>query len=270
MPRSDLDDEVLEILRFQQFDRHTALTRAHADRQAAFLIEIAYSHRYGFPCTGRQCANGHIGEDQRIDPVNRRRMLRLHQLAILNLERQLLGRQYAAKWCTDIERMTGSIKRRVRHLRDTADHDAVERTLCIEVRTTTAFDRTVVLRKQRLTRIRVAYRTDCIVRADLLAHATATAEVRQAVHLLDDWAGNMMMHRIRLRILRRRNGLCLYLNLDGLERTGRHTAAAHRTTFGMIFYFPGKVIESHILRFYCFHLCTSRSLSITTISRSFG
>ena len=91
MPRSNLDDEIFEIIRFEELYRHAAFTGTHADRQAAFLIEITDGKRHGFPGTRRECADGHIGENQRINPVDRRRMFRLDKLAILYRERQFLG-----------------------------------------------------------------------------------------------------------------------------------------------------------------------------------
>ena len=166
--------------------------------------------------------------------------------------------------------MTGSIKRRVCHLGDTADYNAIERTLCIEVRAAAALDWTVILGEQRLAVIRVAYRTDCIVRAGTFTHAAATAGIRETLLLHDDWTCNMLMHRVWLTILGNRDGLRLNLDLNGLEGADCHTAAAECTALCIILYFPRQIIDADILCLYCFHLCTSSSLSITTTSRSFG
>ena len=270
MAGCNLDDEVLEIIRFEELYRHAALTRAHADRQAALLVEVADGESDGFPGARRQRADGHIGEDQRVDPVYRRRVLRLDELAVLDGKRQLLGREYAAERRADVERVARGIERRVRHLRDAADDDRVERALCIEVRAAAALDGAVILREQGLSRVRVAHRADRIIRAGLLADTAAAAEVREARDLLDDGAHLMDLLRLRYRLFRHRQGLAAHCHLDGLEGAGCHAAAAHRAAFGMIFDYPGQVIDAHVLSLYCFHLCTSRSLSITTISRSFG
>ena len=69
--------------------------------------------------------------------------------------------------------MTRSIERRIRHLRDTADNNRIQCTLGIEVRAAAALDGTMILREQRLSRIRVADRADGVVRADLLANTAA-------------------------------------------------------------------------------------------------
>ena len=266
----NLDDEVLEVIRFEELYRHAALTRAHADRQATLLVEVADSECDSFPGARRQRTDGHIGEDQRVDPVYRRRVLRLDELAVLDGKWQLLGREHAAERRADVEGVARGIERRVRHLRDAADDDRVERALCVEVRAAAALDGAVVLREQGLARIRVADRMNGIIRADLLADAAAAAEIREARDLLDDRAHAMDLLRLRHRLFRHRQGLAADRYLDGLEGAGCHAAAAHRAAIGMIFDYPGQVIDAHVLSLYCFHLCTSRSLSITTISRSFG
>ena len=270
MTGSDLDDEVLEVVRFEELHGHAALTGAHADRQAALLVEVADSECDGFPGARRQRADGHVGEDQRVDPVHRRRVLRLDKLAVLDGKRQLLGGEHAAERRADVERVARCIERRVRHLRDAADDDRVERALCVEVRAAAALDWAMVLREQSLSRVRVADRADCVIRADLLADTAAAAEIREARDLLDDGAHLMDLLRLRYRLFRHRQGLAAHCHLDGLEGAGCHAAAAHRAAFGVIFDYPGQIIDAHVLCLYCFHLCTSRSLSITTISRSFG
>ena len=166
--------------------------------------------------------------------------------------------------------LKGSIERRVRHLRDTADDNGIERALCIEVRAAAAFNRAMVLRQQRLSRIRIAHRMNGIVRADLFADTAAAAEIREARDLLDDRTYSMNLLRLRYRLFRYRQRLAADCYLDGFEGAGSDAAAAHRAAVGMIFDYPGEIVDSHILSLYCFHLCTSRSLSMTTISRSFG
>ena len=270
MTGSNLDNEVFEIIRFQKFNRHTAFTRAHAHRQTAFLIEIADSQRHGLPCAGRQCADRHIGENQRINPIHGWSLRFLHQLAVLDFKGQVFSGQYPAKRSANVKGMTCSVQRRVSHLGDTAHHNAVQRALSVEVGTAAPLDGAVILREQGLAGICIAHRTDGIIRANLFTHATATAEIREAGHLLDDGSCDMRMFRFRLAALSNRQRLFLHLNLDGLEGTTSHAAAAHGTALCVIFDFPRQVIDADILCFYCFHLCTSRSLSITTISRSLG
>ena len=265
-----LNNEVFKIIRFQQFNRHTAFTGAHAHRQAAFLIEIADSQGHSFPSTGRQRTDGHIGENQRINPIHGRSLRFLHQLAVLDFKGQVFSGQYPAKRSADVKGMTGSVQRRVSHLGDTAHHNAVQRALSVEVGTAAPLDGAVILREQGLAGICIAHRTDGIIRANLFTHATATAEIREAGHLLDDGSCDMRMFRFRLAAFRNRERLLLHLYLDGLEGTPRYAAAAHGTALCVIFDFPRQVIDADILCFYCFHLCTSRSLSITTISRSLG
>ena len=80
----------------------------------------------------------------------------------------------------------------------------------------------------------------------------------------------MSMLRLGLIPFRYRQGLPLHFHFNGLEGTTGNAAAAHGTAFSVIFDFPGQVIYTDVLSFYCFHLCTSKSLSITTISRSLG
>ena len=80
----------------------------------------------------------------------------------------------------------------------------------------------------------------------------------------------MLMHRLRLAGRRHCDRFTLHDDLDGLEGAACYTAPAKRTALGIIFYFPWQIIDGYILRSYCFHLCTSSSLSMTTISRSFG
>ena len=173
---------------------------AHADRQAALLVEVADSECDGFPGARRQRADGHVGEDQRVDPVHRRRVLRLDKLAVLDGKRQLLGGEHAAERRADVERVARCIERRVRHLRDAADDDRVKRALCVEVRAAAALDWAMVLREQSLSRVRVADRADCVIRADLLANTAAAAEIREARDLLDDRTHLMDLLRLRHRL----------------------------------------------------------------------
>ena len=166
--------------------------------------------------------------------------------------------------------MAGRIQGRVCHLRNTANHNAVQCTLGIKICTATTLNWTAVLGKEHLASVHIAYRTNGVVRAHLFAHATTTTIVNKTCLLGNNRTGNMTMLRIWLAIRRYHDGLGLGLYLNSLEGTGGHAAAAHGTAVSMIFDFPRKVIYRHILCFYCFHLCTSSSLSITITSRSLG
>ena len=90
MTGGNLDEEIFQILGFEQLDRHTAFTGAHADRQAAFLIEIRGCKGHSLPGTGGKSADGHIGKNQWINPVNRRRLLRHYELSAFHLKGQLM------------------------------------------------------------------------------------------------------------------------------------------------------------------------------------
>ena len=267
---SNLQDEILEIIRLHQLYRHAALTGAHANRQAALLVQVGTGQCHSLPGTGGQGADGHIRENQRVNPVYRRCLFSHDHLAVFQLERQLLGRQYPAKRRTDIKGMTGGIQRRVRHLGNTANDDAVQSPLGVQVGTAAALDRACILGKQCLAAVRIPDRADGVIRAYLFAHAAATAEISQACHLLDNRTGNVAMLRHRLAVGGNHDGLGLGFYLDSLKRAGSNAAAAHRTSICMIFYFPGKIVYGNVLSLYCFHLCTSSSLSITITSRSFG
>ena len=166
--------------------------------------------------------------------------------------------------------MTGGVQGRVSHLGNTANDDAVQSSLGIQVSTAAPLNRACILGKQCLAAVRISDRADGIVRANLLAHAAATAEISQACHLLDDRTGDVAVLRHRLAVSGNHDGLSLSFYLDSLEGAGSNTAAAHCTPICMIFYFPGKIVYGNVLSLYCFHLCTSSSLSITITSRSFG
>ena len=217
MTGGDLDDEVFEILRLEELHGHAALARTHAHGQAAFLVEIADRERDGLPGARRERADGHVGEDERIDPLHGRRAVLLHELAVHDLERQLMRVEHAAERRADVERMARRIKRRVRHLRDAADDDGVECALRVEVRAAAALQRAVVLREQMTALVGVAHGMDGIVRADFLAHPAAAAEVREARDLLDDGARDMRMLRRRHARLGDRDRLLLHHDLDGVK-----------------------------------------------------
>ena len=270
MTGGDLDDEVFEVLRLEELHGHAALARAHAHGQAAFLVEIADRERDGLPGARREGADGHVGEDERIDPLYGRRAVLFHELAVHDLKGQLVRVEHAAEGRADVERMARRVERRVRHLRDAADDDGVECTLRVEVRAAAALQGAVVLREQMATLVRVAHGMDRVIRADLLAHAAAAAEVREARDLLDDGARDMCMLRRRHARLGDRERLLAHRDLDRLEGAGCDTAAAHRAAIRMVFDNPGEIVHSHVLSLYCFHLFTSRFSSIVTISRSFG
>ena len=268
--RCNLKNEILQIIRLHQLYRHTALTRAHTHWQTTFLVQVSTGQGHCLPSTGRQRTNGHIGENQRINPIYWRSLGGHNHFAILHLERQLLGRQNTAKWGTNIKGMTSSIQRWVCHLRNTTNNNAIQSSLGIQIGTATTLNRACILGKESLSAIWVPHWMNSIIRTNLFTHTAATAEISKAGYLLNNRAGNMSMLWLWLTICRNYNGLSLGFYLDGLEGTAGYTAAAHSTSICMIFNFPGKVIYRNILCLYCFHLCTSSSLSITITSRSFG
>ena len=162
------------------------------------------------------------------------------------------------------------IKSRVRHLADAADHNVIQRALCIEVGPPATLNWPSVSRQKRFARIDIADRADGTIGAYLFAHPTANTGMGNIPDLLDDRQGPVFMDRLGLAALRYGDRPARYPGFNCSEGTRSHTAAAHRTAVKIIFYFPVEIIDRNILCLYCFHLCTSKSLPMTTTSRSFG
>ena len=175
MARGDLQDHVLELIRFQQLDGHAALARAHAHGHAALFVKIGGSKGNSLPRAGRKRANAHVAEDGGVNPVHRGGALGQHKAVAVNAQGQFLGKHDAAKGRADIKGVTLGIQRGVGHLADAAHKDGIERTRGVQVGAPAPFNRAVLTRQHIKTRILVAHRFDGRVGAYFFAHATTHA-----------------------------------------------------------------------------------------------
>ena len=132
----------------------------------------------------------------------------------------------------------------------------VEGPLGVEVGPAAALDWSGVSAEECLAIIGIADGSDRVVRADLLTHTAAAAEVLEACHLLDDGPCDVLVNRLGLAVLTDGDRLCLHCNFDSLEGTTCNAASAHCTPVSVIFYLPRQVIDSYILGSYLFHVIT--------------
>ena len=272
--RSDLQDHILEVAALEQPDRHTALPGAHAHRQPAFLIEVSHRHRHCFPHPPGQRADRHVADDYRVDPANRGSVPIFCQLPVLaDGERKPGSRENTAQRRQAVEGVTLGIEARVGHLGNTADTERVEgailRVKVVATATLGAGTGTCLVNHLK-TGIRVALRADSIVRAYPLADTTAAAVVLQNILLGNDRRRVELDFRFRGFGIRECFAATLNFRGNGAEGTGCHAGAAQGAALGIVNDLPGKVVAGQIVYFYCFHRWTSRLLSTTTISRSFG
>ena len=93
------------------------------------------------------------------------------------------------------------IKSRVRHLADAADHNVIQRALCIEVGPPATLNWPSVSRQKRFARIDIADRADGTIGAYLFAHPTANTGMGNIPDLLDDRQGPVFMDRLGLAAL---------------------------------------------------------------------
>ena len=175
MTGGDLQDHVLELIRFQQLDGHAALARAHAHGHAAVFIKIGCGKGNGFPRAGGERADAHVAEDGGVNPVHRGGALGQHKAVAIHAQGQLFGKHDAAKRRANIKGMALGIQRGVGHLADAAHKDGIERTRGIQVGAPAPFDRAVLTRQHIKTRILVAHRLDGRVGAYFFAHAATNA-----------------------------------------------------------------------------------------------
>ena len=167
--------------------------------------------------------------------------------------------------------MSLRIQRWVSHLRNAAYDDFIENPVCVEISPTPTFDRAAACPGHNMhPGIFISYRSDGIVGTDFFTHSTANTCIGERILLPDHRNGSMPLGRFRLMPSGNGHGTPFDTGFNGAESTGRHAAAAHRAPFLRIADFPRQVVEGYILRFYCFHRCTSMPGVIITISRSFG
>ena len=266
----DLDDHVLELFAFKQAYGHTALARTHTDRNVALLVKIGHGQSQRFPRSGRKSANGHVGENQRVNPAHRRRVPAQDKAVPVNAERQGIDRQNAPKRSTHIEGMALAVQSGVSHLGYTAHDDGIQGAHSVHILAAAALYGPLAAGKERGAGVGVADGMDGLIGADLLAHAAAGAGTGSAVLLADDGSGHVLLYRSGASLAGYGAIPALDSHLNGVKGAGRHAGAAHRAFFRIVFDFPVKVIERNVLRAHCFHLRTSRSLSISISSRSFG
>ena len=88
--------------------------------------------------------------------------------------------------------------------------------------------------------------------------------------LPDDRPRPVLLPRRGERPVRQGQAVPPHAHLDGVEGAGRHAGAAERAARLVILDLPVQIVAPDILGPYCFHLCTARSLSMSTSSRSLG
>ena len=266
----DLNDHVLELFALQQAYGHAAFAGAHAHGKVALLVQVGHGQRQRFPRSRGKGADGHIGENQRVDPAHGRGMAAQDEVVAVEAEREGIHGQNAAERSAHVKRVALGVQRGVRHLGNTAHDDGIKRTDGMHVLAAAALDGSLAAREQRRAGVGVAHGMNGLVGADLLAHAAARAGVGRAVLLTDDSPGVMFRHGRGAAFAGYDAISALHSHFYGIKRAGSHTGAAQRAFFRIVFNLPVQVVECNVLRAHCFHLRTSSSLSISMSSRSFG
>ena len=270
VPGRDLQDHVAELVGFQQAHGHAALAGAHADGQAADLVEVGRGQGDGLPGAGGERANAHVAEDDGIDPVDGRGAAVQHQIVPVTPQGQVLRQHDPAQRGAHVEGVALGIQRRVGHLADAAHHDGVQRALGVEVGAAAALEGPPGAGQQGKAVVRVADGPYGPVGADLFAHAAAHAGAGEFGALPDDRTRPVLLSRRGERPVRQGQAVPPHAHFNGVEGAGRHAGAAERAARLVIVDLPAQIVAPDILGPYCFHLCTARSLSMSTSSRSLG
>ena len=234
MPGSDLQDHVLKPLGFQQLDGHTALARTHAHGKAALLVEVGRSQRDGLPRPRGQRADGHIAENDRINPVQRGCFPLKPEFAALGAQREFAGQEHTPERGQNIKGMPLGIQRRVGHLADAAYDDVIKGALRVQIGPSAALGGAVRPGQQRIPAVRVADGTDGLIGAHFFTHAAADTRSGKARLLPDDGTGQVLPNRFRLARTGNRQILPHDRDFKRVQGTARHTAAAHGTALGPI------------------------------------
>ena len=265
----DLYDEVPELVRLHELHGHAALAGAHADGQAADLVEVGRGQRDGLPRAGGERADAHVAEDDGINPADGRGGVFQFQTIAANAQGQLMRQHDAAERRAQIKGVTLGIQRRVRHLADAAHDNGVEGALGIEIGTAAALDGTVIAPDKGKAMIGIAHGADGAGGTDLFAHAAACAGLSNRGGLAHHKTGGRPLAFLAAAFARGAVD-ALPGKGDGVKGAGGHTGAAEGAAFRAVVHDPGQIVEADVVSLSCFHRCTSRLLSMTMVSRSPG
>ncbi len=245
-----MQDHVLQLVRFEELDGHPALARAHAYGHPARFVQVGRGKGDGLPRPGGQRADGHVAEDDRINPVQGRRLFRDRQLVPLHAQGKLAGQEHPPEGGADVEGVALGVEGGVGHLADAAHDDVIERTLGVQVGPAAALDGAARLREQGKAAVRVAYGPDSLIGADLLAHAAAHAGGRKARLLTDDRAGERLAGGFGPPGAGHGERTPLHGHLNGVERARGHAGAAQGAALGPIVDLPAQIVDADVLCLY--------------------
>ncbi len=270
----DLEDHVLELVALEQPLGHAAFAGAHAHGKPALLVEVGDRQHHRLPGPGGEGADGHVGEEEGIDPAHRRGGAVEHEAVAVHPEGEAVCLEHAAEGGAQVEGVALGVEGGVGHLGDAPDDDGVQAAPGVEAGAAAALGGAGKAPEQGRPGVGIAHRPDGAVGADLLAHAAARAGVGEIAALPDK--GPCAVRPAAA--AGAGEGLAAFglvqpqdAGFDGAEGAGRNARAAQGAALHVVGYLPVEIAGRDVLgHSYCFHMRTSRSLPISTRSRSPG
>lgn len=212
------------------------------------LVEVGRSQCNGLPRPRGQRADGHVAENDRINPVQRGRFPLKPEFAALGAQRKLSGQEHTPERGQNVKGMPLGIQRRVGHLADAAHDDVIKGALRVQIGPSAALGGAFRPGQQRISAVRVTDGADGLIWAHFFTHAAADARFAKARLLPDDGTGQVLPNRFRPARTGDRQILPHDRDLKRVQGTPRHATAAHGAALGPIVDDPPQIVDANILR----------------------